>query len=132
MAIASDPVKENVSKILEEWSSCFLKYSQSHPGIPLPPKFLDIFTLDWPCKPHRDADNAYRIDYRSPSETKPMDTASFSLQARLYVYSETGVRSYYVDEDGIIRATAENRPANKNDAPIPTCEWKVGTPCLSN
>jgi hypothetical protein len=57
------------------------------------------------------------------------DQSSFSLQARPNQYQESGVRSYYVDEDGIIRATVKNRPANKNDSPIPTCEWDVGTTC---
>ena len=136
IATASDPVKENISTSLEEWSKCLVNYKRTHPNVIFPNKLKDMIRSDWPCKPRRDVegdhlipDNSYTVYYRSPSEAMAGDQSSFSLQARPNQYQESGVRSYYVDEDGIIRATVKNRPANKNDSPIPTCEWDVGTTC---
>jgi hypothetical protein len=136
IASASDPVKDNISTPLAEWSQCLVKYRQAHPGVPFPKELKDMLSPDWPCKPQGAfegnrviKDNNYTVFYKSPCEAKPGDASSFSLQARPNQYGESGIRSYYVDEDGIIRATVKNRAANKNDAPIPTCEWNVGTPC---
>ena len=135
-ATQSDPVRENDSTSLAVWSQCLLKYGQTHPGIPYPSTLADMLKPGWPC--HRPVGfekddlivrNDYTIQYKSPSQATPSNTASFSVQARPNSYRETGVRSYYVDESGIIRATVKNRPANKNDAPIPSCEWNVGTSC---
>ena len=74
-----------------------------------PNKLKDMLRSDWPCKPTRDVegdhlipDNSYTVYYRSPSEAMPGDPSSFSLQARPNQYAESGVRSYYVDEDGVL------------------------------
>ena len=42
IATASDPVKENVSTSLTEWSKCFVKYRQTHPGVAFPRAKRDV------------------------------------------------------------------------------------------
>lgn len=137
IATAADRVRENISSHLWNWGQCFIKYRSSHPGDALPKNVNAMLAPDWPCKPHRAIegdhlmpDNTYTVYYKSPSEATLNDSTSFALQARPNIYRESGIRSYYMDEDGIIRATIKNRPANRNDAPIPRCEWDQGTSCL--
>jgi hypothetical protein len=139
IATASDPVTDNVTTSLEEWSQCLAKEKRTLPNMIFPNKLKDMLRSDWPCKPTRDVegdhlipDNSYTVYYRSPSEAMPGDPSSFSLQARPNQYAESGVRSYYVDEDGVLRATVKDRPANKKDSPIPACEWDVRTTCHSD
>jgi hypothetical protein len=136
IATASDPVRENVTATLAKWSQCLLKYRKEHPGAAFPRELRDMLKADWPCKPpvglqegNKISDNNYTIEYQSPSRANPNGASSFSLQARPNQYRYSGVRSYYVTEDGIIRATLKDRSANEGDAPIPACEWNVGMPC---
>lgn len=136
IATVRDPVSENVSMELAEWSQCLLKYGQTHPGTSFPKKLRDMLRKDWPCvrpagfeEDDQITNNNYTIQYKSPSGAEPASTFSFSIQARPNQYGESGIRSYYVDESGIIRATVKNRPANHNDDPIPSCEWSMGLPC---
>ncbi len=44
--------------------------------------------------------------------------STFSCTARPLEYERTGLRSFFVDESGIIRATEENRPATADDEPL--------------
>jgi hypothetical protein len=53
----------------------------------------------------------------------------FYVIARPYRYGDTGVRSYYLDESGIIRATPHNREPNSTDEPTPECEWAEHLAC---
>ena len=136
IATAADPVRENISSDLWTWGQCFVNYRSSHPGAAFPKNVSAMLAPDWPCKPHRAIegdhlmpDNTYTIYYKSPSEAEPNDPTSFSLQARPNIYRESGIRSYYMDEDGIIRATIKNRYANKSDTPIPKCEWDPAASC---
>ena len=136
IATPSDPARENVSTSLAPWSQCLLKYGQTHPGTPFPNKLRDMLRKDWPCvrpvgfeEDDQITNNDYTIQYKSPSEAEPASTFSFSIQARPNHYGESGIRSYYVDESGVIHATVKNRPANKNDPAIPFCEWNLGTSC---
>lgn len=136
IATAADPVRENISSHLWTWGQCFVNYRNSHPGAAFPENVNAMLAPDWPCKPHRAIegdhlmpDNTYTVYYKSPSEARPNDPTSFSLQARPNIYRESGIRSYYMGEDGIIRATIKNRSANKSDTPIPRCEWDQGTSC---
>lgn len=136
IATAADPVRENISSDLWTWGQCLVKYRNNRSGVPFPKNLSAMLAPDWPCKPYLDVqgdhlipDNTYTVYYKSPSEAAPNDPTSFSLQARPNIYRESGVRSYYMDEDGIIRATIKNRPANKNDAPIPRCEWDPAASC---
>lgn len=43
---------------------------------------------------------------------------SYTFVARPLRYGETGRRSFYTDESGVIRATRENRPATAQDPPV--------------
>jgi hypothetical protein len=43
---------------------------------------------------------------------------TFAIYARPITYGETGTRSFLVDETGLIRYTAEERPATVDDKPL--------------
>lgn len=63
--------------------------------------------------------SGYRITYQ-PSEA---DSGSglrmtYELSARPLRYEETGRRSFFSDESGLIRATSEPRAATKSDPPL--------------
>ena len=45
-------------------------------------------------------------------------TNTFQSGARPAVYQTTGVRSFYIEEDGVVRWTSADAAANDNDAPI--------------
>lgn len=136
IATAADPVRENISSDLWTWGQCLMKYRNSRPEVAFPKNLSAMLAPDWPCRRpvgfqqgNQISDNDYTIEYKSPSLLRPSDPSSFTLQARPNIYRESGIRSYYMDEDGIIRATIKNRPANRNDAPIPRCEWDPTASC---
>jgi len=52
----------------------------------------------------------------------------FTLTARPGSYGKDGVRSYFVDETGIVRGTSDDRAAGPDDPPVPTCEYD-SNPC---
>ena len=43
---------------------------------------------------------------------------SYTLTARPLVYYRTGTRSFFTDETGVIRMTAEDRAATADDPPL--------------
>jgi len=47
----------------------------------------------------------------------------FALTARPGNYGKGGVRSYVVDETGIVRATSDDRAATSNDPRVSACEY---------
>lgn len=49
----------------------------------------------------------------------PPGVKSFAVSARPLKYGQTGRCSFYTDDSGVIRFTAEDRPATAQDQPIP-------------
>jgi hypothetical protein len=43
---------------------------------------------------------------------------SYKFTAVPVTYDQSGSWSFYVDESGIVRGTADNRPATANDVPV--------------
>ena len=52
----------------------------------------------------------------------------FLLHARPKVYGSTGLRSYFLDPSGVMRATGAERPATTSDPPVPDCEFDSMSP----
>jgi len=44
--------------------------------------------------------------------------ATYTIDARPITYDETGTRSFFADETGVIRYTTEDRPATSEDPPL--------------
>jgi len=44
--------------------------------------------------------------------------ATYTIDARPITYGETGTRSFFADETGVIRYTTEDRPATSEDPPL--------------
>lgn len=72
----------------------------------------------------RGKSGGYVIQYNPgpPIETPPMGcpagATSYTITARPLKYEKTGIRSFLIDESGVIRATAENRAATAQDPPL--------------
>ena len=60
--------------------------------------------------------SGYRFQYEllPPTNMGPR----YVIQVRPNKYQNTGVQSFYSDESGVIRATADDRPASAGDGPV--------------
>lgn len=67
------------------------------------------------------ARRGYRLEYRPGAPVEhaaagcPAGVRSYTVSARPVSYKTTGVRSFYMDESGVIRFTREDRPATADD-----------------
>lgn len=57
-----------------------------------------------------------RVD--KPAPGCPPGVKSYTATARPLKYGQTGQRSFYTDDSGVIRSTLEDRPATANDPPL--------------
>ena len=57
------------------------------------------------------------------------DSSSFVMTARPDHYGVTGIRSYYLDAQGKIHVTMNDRPATPADPLAPECEWRRNVRC---
>ena len=71
----------------------------------------------------------YRFRYTAQPDSSGARTG-FNLTAQPMNYNEDGVRSYDIDEKGLLRATSDNREASASDMELPKCEYIVGLQCL--
>jgi hypothetical protein len=71
----------------------------------------------------------YRFRYEVRTDSSGAHTG-FILTAQPVSYNEDGVRSYFIDEKGLLHATSDNRTATSSDRELPKCEYLVGLPCL--
>lgn len=62
--------------------------------------------------------NGYRFTLTPGPRDPSGRTTSFTAGARPMVYRRTGVRSFFVDETGVVCWTAEDRPATAQDPPL--------------
>jgi len=70
---------------------------------------------------HFAADYGYLLTYR-PERGAAGLRDKFRLEARPFRYGETGLRSYLLDESGVVHATPEPRPARLDDPMADDCE----------
>jgi len=54
----------------------------------------------------------------APAAGCPPGASSYTVTARPRVYGETGRRSFFTDQTGVIRVTSDDRPATASDPPI--------------
>ncbi len=60
--------------------------------------------------------NGYRFTYTPQGQWRLV--AAYEITAEPVDYGVTGVRSFYIDQSAVIRATSEKRPATAGDNPI--------------
>lgn len=139
-ATRQDPVLSNETLELRSWSDCYAKHAAAHLASG---ESFDWRPILWPegrCKPDigniQDGYVSLGQSYTAHFHVKPPDSSGrqsgFYVIARPDQYGSSGVRSYYFDETGIIRATPHNREPKSTDEPIPECEWKQHVNCLTN
>lgn len=63
--------------------------------------------------------SGYWFDYTAGGRDSSGRITSFAVVARPMEYCVSGIRSFFMDESGVIRSTRENRHATSNDAPLP-------------
>jgi hypothetical protein len=127
-ATSEDRVKENASSILRSIAKCLIQE-----GAPYPrdvQHFRDtpnsICSRQFMGNGIQYHTHGAEVHYASKVDH---DTVSgFTLTARPKSYGKDGVRSYFVDETGIVRGTSDNRAAGPNDPPVPACEYD-SNPC---
>src|SRR6266403_538762 len=135
-----DPVWSNQTLELKNWSECYAKHAATHPASG---ESFDWKPILWPkgrCEPDirniQDGHVQLGQSYTAHFHVKPPDSSGrqsgFYVIARPDQYGSSGVRSYYFDETGIIRATPQNREPNSADEPTPECEWREHLNCSSN
>jgi len=59
----------------------------------------------------------YRFTYKAHSPDSQGNFTKFSIIARPIEWQE-GMRSFYIDESGVLRQTTENRPAAAEDTRV--------------
>jgi hypothetical protein len=77
---------------------------------------------------NRVEDHGYILDYE-PSRDASSKIVHFGVSLRPKTFGEDGVRSYFMDESGVIHATSENRPATSVDPVAMACESVLGEVC---
>jgi hypothetical protein len=128
-ASAEDRVIENASSTLRAIANCLIQR-----GAPYP-RDVQHFPEDSKLRCSRKSIESgvlhYGIHDAEMKYAPKLDHAlikGFTLMARPMSYGKDGVRSYFVDETGIVRGTTENRPAGPDDSPVPGCEYDFN-PC---
>jgi hypothetical protein len=120
----SEPNESEAISTLRMLNTSLLNYSRSYPEVGFPAglqalsgaddqestqdhaRLLDSsFTQESPVK------GGYEFRYRVIDATHYQITATPSTQSK-------GTKSFYTDENCVIRTTAESRPANANDPPL--------------
>jgi hypothetical protein len=71
----------------------------------------------------------YRFRYTPQPDSSGARTR-FNLTAKPVSYNDDGVRSYFIDEKGLLRATSDNREATASDQELAKCEYLIGLQCL--
>jgi hypothetical protein len=101
-------------------AQCLLKHGQPYPA--------DLLSLSnpqgclsaggtWTREANYLRGNGYVLTYM-PKENATPGAHGFEISARPVPYGRWGLRSFYIDDNGIVRATPEDRPANAQDPPI--------------
>jgi hypothetical protein len=139
-ATKQSPVATNEVLELKTWSECYAKFAAAHPASG---ESFQWKLMLWPkgrCEPdigniqdgHIQLVQSYTGYFHLKTPEASGKQSGFYVIARPNRYGETGIRSYYVDETGIIRGTPHNREPNSTDEPIPECEWTEHENCSSN
>jgi hypothetical protein len=115
-------------RIMRMYSTAIVAYRSTYPDEGLP-RSLDVLGNDgsdepstyhaalvyraWATSPFEFV--GYRFEY---SREYGEDAAAYTITARPLDVGHTGVRSFFLDESGVVRATSEDREATVDDDPI--------------
>ena len=134
------PIWSNETLELKNWSECYAKYVATHPSTGETFDWKLVLRPEGRCTPDvreiHDGHAPLGQFYTAHFYVKPLGRGGsqpgFYVTARPNQYGSFGVRSYYFDETGIIRATPQNREPDSADEPTPECEWKEHVNCSGN
>jgi hypothetical protein len=73
--------------------------------------------------------SAYDILYLPGAKDSAGLITGFTIEARPVSYGTTGLRSFLLDEDGVIHSTPRDRRATPSDPAIRDCELRPGVNC---
>jgi hypothetical protein len=127
-ASSDDRVIENASSILRSIANCLIQEGAPYPrdGQHFPEDLKLI------CSRHFMESglqyHTYGAEVRYTAKVDHDTVRGFTLTARPRSYGKDGVRSYFVDETGIVRGTSNDRAAGPDDPPVPACEYD-SNPC---
>jgi hypothetical protein len=77
---------------------------------------------------NRVEDHGYILDYE-PARDASGKISHFYVTLRPKRYAEDGIRSYFMDDSGVIHAVAEDRAAVSADPEAMSCEFVLGPVC---
>jgi len=77
---------------------------------------------------NRVEDHGYILDYE-PARDSSGKVVHFGVSLRPKNFGQDGVRSYFMDDSGVIHATPEDRPATAADPEAMTCESVLAEVC---
>jgi hypothetical protein len=77
---------------------------------------------------NRVEDHGYIVDYE-PTRDASGKIVHFNVTLRPKNFGEDGVRSYFMNDSGVIHATSEDRAATSGDPEAMTCESVIGDFC---
>ena len=134
------PIWSNETLELRNWSDCYAKYASTHSANGESFDWKPVLRPQGRCVPdfasivdgHAQLGQFYTAYFHVKPPNRSGKQLGFYVIARPNEYGSSGVRSYYADETGIIRATPQNREPNSADEPTPECEWKDHVNCLTN
>jgi hypothetical protein len=140
IANKQSPVWSNEMLELKSWNACYAKYADADPANGASFDWKSVLHPEGPCEPDirniQDGHVQLGQSYTAHFHAKPPDSSGrqvgFYVVARPDQYGSSGIRSYYLDETGIIRGTPHNREPNSTDEPAPECEWIEHLTCRNN
>ena len=98
-------------------NTALYKYRQAHPDV-YPQSLSELSDIDplMKCGQAECMKAGYRYKYELTPAT-PMGP-HYTVHARPNKYQNTGTRSFYTDESGVVRATNDDRAATVGDGPV--------------
>jgi hypothetical protein len=122
-ASSTTPVINNVSSILRSIANCLIQNGPQYPSDVQ--HFPDDAKLV--CSRQFMKNGLQYQTYGTEVSYVPtLDhdrVTGFALTARPKDYGKGGVRSYLVDETGVVHTTSDNRAASASDPPVSACEY---------
>lgn len=109
--------ERNAVTTVMQVNTALYKYRQAHADA-YPKSLSELSEID-PLVKCGEAE-CVKSGYRYKYELMPATAMGphYTIQARPNKYQNTGVRSFYTDESGVVRATNDDRAANGVDGPV--------------
>jgi len=121
--------RPNAAQLIHTLSQCLDRFQRSGGSIPV--DLSDMWNKPWACPESTFVarGNSFQVVGYSYRYVAGPGNSTFELSARPDRYGVTGVRSYYLDSQGRIHVTLEDRAAVLSDGFSPPCEYEINVPC---